>query len=153
MGGGPERASCSCASAGGLRSGRRARRPIGAYPPWAVTIRLTPENVLAGVAVDQRETWDIAVAAAAAVRSLAWDRKLLDRFLADAAPALATDPPQGFATMWSPAYRVYAIEPALQPADAECAVAATFTPPSGFRVDYSARPADLSELDRLGAGA
>jgi hypothetical protein len=45
----------------------------------------------------------------------------------------------------------------LQPADAERAVAATFTPPSGFRVDYSARPADLSEVvresDRLRAGA
>jgi hypothetical protein len=118
----------------------------GSQLMWAVTIRLTPERVLAGVGVDQRETWDVAVASAAAGRGLAWDRGLLDGFLADAAPALVTDPPKGFATMWSPAYRVYAIEPALHPADAERAAAATFTPPSGFRVDYSARPADLSEL-------
>jgi hypothetical protein len=121
----------------------------GSQLMWAVTIRLTPEDVLTGVAVDhQRDAWDSAVAAAAAVRSLAWDRILLDGFLADAAPALAADQPQGFATMWSPAYRVYAIEPALQPADAERAIAATFTPPSGFRVGYSARPADLSDLVR-----
>lgn len=114
---------------------------------WAITIRLTPENVLAGAAVGhRRETWDAAVATAAAVRALPWDRMLLDGFLADAAPALGADPPQAFGTMWSPDYRVYAIEPALQPADAERAVAAAFTPPSGFRVHYSARPADLSEL-------
>ncbi len=93
----------------------------GSQLMWAVTIRLTPERVLAGLGVDQRETWDIAVASAAAVQGLAWDRRL-------------------------PAYRVYAVEPALRPADAERAAAAGFTPPSGFRVDYSARPADLSEL-------
>jgi hypothetical protein len=48
---------------------------------WAVTIRLTPEDVLGD---DRRDAWDEAVAAAAAALRLGWDRKLLDGFLADA---------------------------------------------------------------------
>jgi len=116
---------------------------------WAVTIRLTPEDVLAGASGDDpRDRWDVAVATAAAARGLGWDRTQLDRFLADAGPALASAPPQGFATAWSPAYRVYAMESALDAAAAERAVARAFRPPEGFRVVYTARPADISEYVR-----
>jgi hypothetical protein len=103
---------------------------------WAVTIRLTPDRVLD----DERDAWDIQVASAAAAAGLAWDRTLLDGFLADAG-----DGASGFSTWWSPAYRVHAVVPASDPAAAERAVAAGFEPPEGYRVEYRARPADLSE--------
>jgi len=114
---------------------------------WAVTIRLAPRDVFVdGDVNDDREAWDIAVASAAAARGMGWDRELLDGFIADAARAVVGDLSPGFATLWSPAYRVYALASALEAANAERMVAARFAPPEGFLVDYRARPADLSEL-------
>jgi len=114
---------------------------------WAVTIRLSPMDVFVdGNVNDERETWDVAVASAAASRCMGWDRELLDGFLADATRALPIVAPGGFFTLWSPAYRIYALAPARDATDAERAVAATFVAPDGFLFDCRARPADLSEL-------
>jgi hypothetical protein len=122
-------------------------RRAGAELTWAVTIRLSPRDVFVDGAVnDERETWDIAVASAAAAGFMGWDRELLDGFLADAKRAQIGDRVTAFGTLWSPSYRVYALAPARSAADAERAAAARFTPPDGFLVDYWARPADLSEL-------
>jgi hypothetical protein len=104
---------------------------------WAVTTSLTP---LEGLDRDDREHWDVAIAIAAATLRLGWDREPLDGFLADAARS-----PGGFGTFWWPAYRIYALEAATTAEDAERMVAGAFAPPEGFRVDYRARPADLSE--------
>jgi hypothetical protein len=68
------------------------------------------------------------------------------RFLDNARRGLAGGAWSRFATMWSPAYRVYAVVPPLDATSAERAVAAEFAPPDGFRVDYRARPADLREF-------
>ena len=108
----------------------------GAELMWAVTIHLTPKDVFE----DDRESWDEAVAASCAAARLPWDRRLLDGFLADAGRGEAP-----FSTFWSPVYRVYAVVPALRPADAEAVVAAAFTPPDGFLVGYRVRPADLTD--------
>ena len=56
---------------------------------WAVTIRLSRSDVfVAGDVNDDRETWNVAVASAAAARRMGWDRELLDDgFLADGSAA------------------------------------------------------------------
>jgi hypothetical protein len=114
---------------------------------WSVTIRLTPGNVFVGGGVnDDRDVWDVAVASSAAAGRMGWDRQLLDGFLDDAGRVLAAGASSGFATLWSPAYRVYAVVLAPDAGNAERAVEAGFAPPDGFRVDYRTRPADLSEL-------
>jgi hypothetical protein len=114
---------------------------------WSVTILLAPTNVfIDGDVNDGREAWDVAVASTAAVGRMGWDRELLDGFLDDAGRGLAGGALSGFATLWSPAYRVYAVVPALDAANAERAVAAGFAPPDGFLIDYRVRPADLTEL-------
>jgi hypothetical protein len=126
----------------------RAERAGVRSPPglmWAVTIRLAPKDVfVAGAVNDDREAWDVAVASAAAAARLEWDRQLLDGFLDDAQRGETS-----FATFWSPAYRVYGVVAARDPADAERMVAARFAPPHGFLVDYRVRPADLTERDAV----
>ncbi len=119
----------------GARRGTHDRR-------GRVTIHLTPEDLFVAGAVKNRESWDVAVASAAAAARLDWDRELLDGFVEDAERQRGE---ASFATFWSPAYRVYGVVPALEPADAERAVAAAFAPPDGFLVDYRVRPADLTE--------
>ena len=152
-GGRPERASCSCGSDGGSRSGRRGRRRTGAIHPgrrrtFHRSFRARSHATTGGAsAAPDRSSCGRSPSGSrpsASSRASGWINARPGTSPSRRPPPSEASP--GTREVRRDAYRVYAVEPALRPADAERAAAAGFTPPSGFRVDYSARPADLSEL-------
>ena len=110
---------------------------------WAVTLRLTPEELRARPDFEHAEQWRIAVAAAAAQSRASWDAEGIDRFLADASSG--GPGAESFFTMSAPEFRIHLVIEAASRTEALEIARAACTPPLGFNAIWIARPADLEE--------